>query len=148
MKVGIVVPFSWSYLGGVGEHAEGQAEALEALGVETRVVSGDDPPGSVSRLFHPDAPRDDARPSRVVSVGTTVTVPANGSRAHIVISPLAIRRLRNLLERERFDLLHVHEPMTPSICVAALAFARCPVVATWHATGESRWTTPAGGCAR
>src|SRR5205807_4156524 len=56
MKVGIVVPFSWSYIGGVGEHAEGQAAALEALGVETRVLTGDDPPGSVSRLFHPDAP--------------------------------------------------------------------------------------------
>jgi phosphatidyl-myo-inositol alpha-mannosyltransferase len=140
MKVGIVVPFSWSYLGGVGEHAESQAEALEALGVETRLISGDDPRGSVSRLFHPDAPRNDQRPSKVVSVGTTVTVPANGSRAHIVISPMAVLRLRNLLERERFDLLHVHEPLTPAICVAALAYASCPVVATWHATGESSWT--------
>jgi phosphatidylinositol alpha-mannosyltransferase len=143
VKVGIVCPFSWSYLGGVGEHAEGQAEALEALGVETKVLSGDDPPGSVSRLFHPDAARTDARPSRVISVGTTVTVPANGSRAHIVLSPLAVLRLRKVLERERFDLLHVHEPMTPALCVAALAFARCPIVATWHATDESSWTMPA-----
>ena len=86
MKVGIVVPFSWSYLGGVGEHAEGQAEALEALGVETRVIIGDDPPGGLSRLFHPDAPRRDLRPGRVVSVGTTLTVPANGSRAHVALT--------------------------------------------------------------
>jgi phosphatidylinositol alpha-mannosyltransferase len=143
VKVGIVVPFSWSYLGGVGEHAEGQAEALEALGVETLVIMGDDPPGSVSRLFHPDAPRGDERPRWVVPVGTTVTVPANGSRAHIVLSPLAILRLRRLLERERFDLIHVHEPLTPALCVGALAWARCPIVATWHATGESSWTSPA-----
>src|ERR1700732_5048389 len=94
MKLGIVVPFSWSYLGGVGDHAEGQAEALEALGVETQMIMGDDPPGSVARFFHPDAPRGDERPGRVVPVGTTVTVPANGSRAHVVLSPLAIRRLR------------------------------------------------------
>ena len=33
-------------------------------------------------------------------------------------------------------MVHVHEPMTPAIGVAALAFARCPIVATWHATGE------------
>jgi phosphatidylinositol alpha-mannosyltransferase len=138
MKVGIVVPFSWSYLGGVGEHAEGQAEALQALGVEARVIIGDDPPG-LSRLFHPDAPRSDERPPWVASVGTTVTVPANGSRAHIVLSPLGIRRLRRLLERERFDVLHLHEPMTPAICIAALAWARCPIVATWHATGELNW---------
>lgn len=139
MKVGIVVPFSWSHMGGVGEHAEGQAEALEAFGLETRVIIGDDPPGSLSRLFHPDAHRRDARPPRVVSVGTTVTVPANGSRPHIVLSPAAVLRIRRLLQRERFDLLHLHEPMTPAICVAALAFARCPIVATWHATGELNW---------
>src|SRR5581483_7906017 len=109
------------------------AAALEALGVEARVISGDDPPGRWSRLLHPDAPRSDARPPWVVSVGRTVTVPANGSRAHVVLSPLAILRLRRMLEREQFDLLHLHEPLTPALCVAALAFARCPIVATWHA---------------
>src|SRR5437868_5239953 len=139
MKVGIVVPFSWSYMGGVGEHAECQAEALEMLGVETRVLMGDDPPGSLSRLIHADARRSDQRPEKIVPLGTSVVVPANGSRPHIVLSPAAIARLRSVLKRERFDVLHVHEPMTPTICVAALAFARCPVVATWHATGELGW---------
>ena len=32
MKVGIVVPFSWSYWGGVVEHAENQARALNRTG--------------------------------------------------------------------------------------------------------------------
>ena len=39
MKVGIVVPYSWSYWGGVLEHAQNQAVALRELGVETRTVS-------------------------------------------------------------------------------------------------------------
>ena len=139
MKIGIVVPFSWSYIGGVVEHAECQAEALELLGVEALLIAGDDPPGSLSRALHYDASRSDRRPARVVSVGTSVVVPANGSRPHIVLTPAAIGRLRRLLRRERFDLLHLHEPMTPAICVAALALARCPIVATWHATGELGW---------
>jgi phosphatidylinositol alpha-mannosyltransferase len=79
----------------------------------------------------------------VLSVGTTVTVPANGSRAHIVLSPLAVPRIRRLLQRERFDVVHLHEPMTPAICTATLALARCPIVATWHATGELNWLRPA-----
>ena len=139
MKVGIVVPFSWSYIGGVSEHAEAQAEALERLGFETRLIMGDDPPGKISRLFHPDAARLDRRPQRVMSIGSTVTVPANNSRTHIVLSQTAELRLRRLLKRERFDLLHVHEPMTPALCVAALAHTRSPVVGTWHATGELNW---------
>jgi len=139
LKVGIVVPFSWSYIGGVSEHAEAQAEALERLGFETRLIMGDDPPRTISRLFHPDAARLDRRPQRVMSIGSTVTVPANNSRTHIVLSQTAELRLRRLLKRERFDLLHVHEPMTPALCVAALAHTRSPVVGTWHATGELNW---------
>jgi phosphatidylinositol alpha-mannosyltransferase len=139
VKVGIVVPFSWSYIGGVSEHAEAQAEALERLGFETRLIMGDDPPGTVWRLFHPDAGRLDRRPTRVMSIGTTVTVPANNSRTHIVLSQLSVFRLARLLRREKFDLLHVHEPMTPALCVAALAHTRSPVVGTWHATGDLNW---------
>jgi phosphatidylinositol alpha-mannosyltransferase len=139
VKVGIVVPFSWSYVGGVGEHGESQAEALEALGVETRLIMGDDPPGSLARHLHSGVCRQDSPPARLISVGGSVTVPANGSRPNIVLSPAAILRLRRLLERERFDVLHLHEPMTPAICVATLAFARVPLVATWHATGELAW---------
>jgi phosphatidylinositol alpha-mannosyltransferase len=139
VKVGIVCPFSWSYIGGVGEHAECQAQALERLGVEARVLMGDDPPRSVSRLIHADAGRTDRRPDWVISLGTSVVVPANSSRPHIVLSPASVPRLRRALRRERFDVIHVHEPMTPAICVAALALARCPIVATWHATGDLGW---------
>ena len=48
-------------------------------------------------------------------------------------------RIKRVLERERFDVLHLHEPMTPAICIAALAlWRRCPIVATFHASGEPR----------
>ena len=135
MKVGIVVPFSWSYLGGVGEHADGQAEALRRLGVDVLVITGDDPPGSVSRSFHPDAPRADRRPPGVVSVGTTVTVPANGSRTHIVLSPVAVARLRRLLRRERFDVVHVHEPLVSFLPIQFLRFSNAVNVGTFAEQG-------------
>jgi phosphatidyl-myo-inositol alpha-mannosyltransferase len=44
-----------------------------------------------------------------------------------------------VLEREQFDVLHLHEPMTPAICIAALALARVPIVATFHAHGALGW---------
>ncbi len=53
MKIGIVVPFSWSFWGAVVEHAELQAEALEARGHEVRLVMGNDPPGQFTRVLHP-----------------------------------------------------------------------------------------------
>jgi phosphatidylinositol alpha-mannosyltransferase len=47
--------------------------------------------------------------------------------------------MKRVLERERFDLLHIHEPMTPAIGTAALSFARVPLVATFHASGKLAW---------
>lgn len=139
MKVGIVVPYSFSFWGGVVEHAEDQARALEALGVETRVLIGHDPPGRLSRLLHPTSGRFEALPRHVIPLGRSVIAPANHSLANIVLGPSTVGRLRRALARERFDVLHVHEPLTPAIGVAALALAQCPVVATFHAAGQSRW---------
>ena len=139
MKVGIVVPYSWSFWGGVVEHAEEQASALGALGIETRTLIGHDPPGAFSLWLHPRSGRQDHPGADVIPVGRTVIVPGNGSLPNLVLSPSAIPRIRRTLRRERFDLLHVHEPMTPAVGVAAMAMATCSVVATFHAAGESSW---------
>jgi phosphatidylinositol alpha-mannosyltransferase len=148
MKVGIVVPYSWSFWGGVPEHADHQARALEKLGVDVRVVIGHDPPGRLTKYLHPRAGRHGRPPDYVIPVGRSVIVPANGALPNIVLSPSAIFRMREVLEREQFDLLHLHEPMTPAICVAALSFARIPLVATFHASGALAWmkiATPVWG---
>jgi phosphatidylinositol alpha-mannosyltransferase len=139
MKIGIVVPFSWSYWGGVVEHAEHQAAALARLGHDARILVGNDPPGRLTRMLHPRTGRHGALPANVIPLGRSVIVPANGSLPNIVLSPAALPRLRSVLARERFDVLHLHEPMTPAICVAALVLADCPVVATFHAAGRLGW---------
>ena len=139
MKVGIVVPYSWSFWGAVVEHAELQAAALRRLGLDVRLVIGNDPPGSFTRVLHPRLGRHDAPPEGVIPIGRSVIVPANGTLPNIILSPRSVFRMRRVLEQERFDLIHVHEPMTPTPGVAALAMARCPIVATFHACGELSW---------
>jgi phosphatidylinositol alpha-mannosyltransferase len=139
MKIGIVVPYSWSFWGGVPEHADHQARALRQLGVDARIVIGHDPPGRLTKYLHPRAGRHEQPPEHVIPVGRSVIVPANGALPNIVLSPSAVARIRRLLERERFDVVHIHEPMTPAIGVATLAMARSPVVATFHASGELGW---------
>jgi phosphatidyl-myo-inositol alpha-mannosyltransferase len=139
MKVGIVVPFSWSFWGAVLEHAELKAEALRARGHEVNIVIGNDPPGTFTRALHPRHGRHDDPPPDVIPVGRTVIVPANGSLPNICLSPSVPFRLKRVFAEERFDVLHLHEPMTPAISVSTLAVARCPIVATWHAAGGLGW---------
>jgi phosphatidyl-myo-inositol alpha-mannosyltransferase len=139
VKVGIVVPFSWSFWGAIVEHAELQAAALEERGHEVRLLMANDPLGQFTRALHPRVGRHGHPPANVIPVGRSVIVPANGSLPNICLSPRSFFRVRAALERERFDVLHLHEPMTPTICVACLAVARTPIVATHHASGELGW---------
>lgn len=139
MKIGIVVPFSWSFWGGVLEHAEAQAAALAARGHEVRLIMGNDPPGQFTRVLHPRVGRHGELPENVIPIGRSVIVPANGSLPNIILSPRSIFRIRRALVRESFDVLHLHEPMTPTVCIATLVFADVPIVATHHASGDLGW---------
>jgi phosphatidylinositol alpha-mannosyltransferase len=139
MKVGIVVPYSWSFWGGVLEHADHQARALQALGVEAKLIVGNDPPGRLTKLLHPKEGRHTPPPDYVIAVGRSVIVPANASLPNIILSPPAMRRMKRALKDERFDVLHVHEPFTPILAVYALAIAECPIVVTCHAAGDLGW---------
>lgn len=139
MKIGIVVPFSWSFWGAVVEHAELQAAALEARGHDVRLIMANDPPGQFTRVLHPRVGRHGEPPANVIPVGRSVIVPANGSLPNISLSPRTVFRIKRALDRERFDVLHLHEPMTPAICIAVLSLATEPIVATHHASGELGW---------
>jgi phosphatidyl-myo-inositol alpha-mannosyltransferase len=140
VKVGIVVPYSWSFWGAVVEHSELQAQALQQLGVETRTIMGNDPPGQFTRALHPRVGREGSPPPDVIPVGRSAIVPANASLPNIILGPRSVLRIKRTLERERFDLLHIHEPMTPVLSIGSLALTRVPVVATFHAAGELGWT--------
>jgi phosphatidyl-myo-inositol alpha-mannosyltransferase len=139
MKVGIVVPYSWSFGGGVVDHAVAQARALEVVGIETRLLIGNDPPGSFSRILHPRQGRPGPPPPNVIPLGRSVIVPGNGALSNLVLSPHALPQLRRALARERFDVVHVHEPLAPMLSPAALALWDGPTVATFHAAGDSTW---------
>jgi phosphatidylinositol alpha-mannosyltransferase len=140
VKVGIVVPYSWSFWGAVVEHAELQAEALRRLGHDTRTIMGNDPPGQFTRVLHPRVGRHGDPPPDVIPIGRSVIVPANGTLPNIILSPRSFVRIRAALARERFDVLHLHEPMTPTVCISVLALTRdTPIVATHHASGNLGW---------
>ncbi|MBV8256705.1 MAG: glycosyltransferase family 4 protein [Actinobacteria bacterium] len=148
MKIGIVVPYSWSFWGAVVEHAELQSAALRALGHDVRTIMGNDPPGQFTRVLHPRHGRHGNPPPDVIPIGRSVIVPANGSLPNIILSPRSVVRIKQAIDREGFDVLHLHEPMTPIPCIAALAFWEGPTVGTFHASGDLGWmriATPVWG---
>nr|WP_284287229.1 glycosyltransferase family 4 protein [Angustibacter aerolatus] len=79
------------------------------------------------------APADDDTPvpSYVVPSGRAVPVPYNGSVARVNIGPVSARRVRRWTEGG-FDVLHIHEPVSPSLSLLALWAFEGPIVATFH----------------
>ncbi|MGH8945895.1 MAG: glycosyltransferase family 4 protein [Acidimicrobiia bacterium] len=113
MKVGLVCPYDLSLPGGVQNQVLALATRLNALGEET-VVIGPGLPEGVAGL----------------DLGATVSVPGNRSRAPISLDP----RVRGLIREGAADcdVLHVHEPLMPTVSLASLR-AGPPVVVTFHA---------------
>jgi phosphatidylinositol alpha-mannosyltransferase len=69
---------------------------------------------------------------RVIRLGRSLPVPYNGSLSRISLGWQLGSRLDEVLEREEFDLLHIHNPLMPTLPLLALSRARCPLVATFH----------------
>lgn len=118
MKIGIVCPYSWDVPGGVQFHIRDLAEHLIRLGHEVSVL----------------APADDETPlpPYAVSAGRAVPVPYNGSVARLNFGFLSAARVRRWLHDGTFDVIHIHEPMSPSLGLLACWAAQGPIVATFH----------------
>src|SRR5262249_59689101 len=121
VKVGRCVRSGWSFGGGVVGQGERRAAALRALGCEVKTIMGNDPPGQFTRVLHPRHGRHGTPPPDVIAIGRSVIVPANGTLPNIILSPRSVFRIKQALRREKFDVVHLHEPMTPTPCIATLA---------------------------
>jgi phosphatidylinositol alpha-mannosyltransferase len=83
-------------------------------------------------------PCDGAPPDTFVTpIGESLPTVANGSIAPLAPDPSAALRTIRVLRDEQFDVLHLHEPLTPGANITALVMRTAPIVATFHAAGES-----------
>nr|WP_206325541.1 MULTISPECIES: glycosyltransferase family 4 protein [unclassified Streptomyces] len=118
VRIGIVCPYSWDVPGGVQFHIRDLAEHLIRLGHEVSVL----------------APADDDTPlpPYVVSAGRAVPVSYNGSVARLSFGFLSAARVRRWLHDGTFDVVHIHEPTSPSLGLLTCWAAQGPIVATFH----------------
>lgn len=122
MRVGIVCPYSFDAPGGVQFHIRDFASVLLEKGHEVSVL----------------APAEDLEglPGFVVPTGGSVAVPYNGSVARLNFGLLASAKVARWLGEGGFDILHVHEPIVPSLGMLALWQAKVPTVGTFHSAQD------------
>ncbi|OLT50579.1 alpha-(1-2)-phosphatidylinositol mannosyltransferase [Corynebacterium sp. CNJ-954] len=122
MKIGMVCPYSFDEPGGVQIHALDLCTELIRRGHEVSLIG----PGG----------EDADVPDFVELGGGAIPIPYNGSVARLAFGPSTWRHLGDWIDRHDFDVVHIHEPNSPSYSMITLAKADGPIVATYHASAS------------
>ncbi len=127
MKICLVSPYDFMREGGVNQHILRIAENFRALGHTAKIIA----PTSVDpeEISHPDP--------NVYLVGTVVPIKANGSVARITLSLNLSSKVKEILQQEHFDVVHVHEPLMPALPLTVLAHSNAVNIGTFHAFAQS-----------
>lgn len=121
MKIGLATSYDYSFPGGVIKHIAYLAHYFTQWGHKVKIIAPCREKGT--RYFEED----------VTAVGRPWPVPFGGSIARIPLSPWLPAQVKEILTTENFDILHLHEPFAPLVCVSALLQSHCVNVGTFHA---------------
>ncbi|MHB8508171.1 MAG: glycosyltransferase family 4 protein [Candidatus Dormibacteria bacterium] len=138
MKIGIVSPYDFAHPGGVTEHIRHLGSELRNRGAQIKFlvpVSGE----------LPEDVRDEFDESEFYRIGRPFPIPANGSIARITLSFHLARYINRVLEAEKFDIVHFHEPLMPALPITVLRASKTCNVGTFHAYSKSSYAYYYGG---
>ncbi len=122
MKIAFVSPYDHAVPGGVSVHINKLSGQFREWGHSVRVIAPCSAPQTI----------DD---EDFIPMGRPVPVPSGGSIARVSFSVWLQPRIKEMLQREKFDVVHLHEPFSgfvPLNVLSQTAAMGTPNVATFH----------------
>jgi phosphatidyl-myo-inositol alpha-mannosyltransferase len=120
MKIGLVCPYIYPASGGVAQHVQFLYQGLRLRGHDVRILTASHGPQRASE-------------GDIIRLGVGFSVPINASVGTLTFSPRYLTQIDDMLERERFDILHFHEPFVPFLSLFLLRESTSVNIATFHA---------------
>jgi phosphatidylinositol alpha-mannosyltransferase len=124
MKIGLVSPYDYSHPGGVIYHISYLAHHFHMMGHSVKIIA---PVRRKSVRYFDE---------EVTAVGRPIPIPYGGTTARIALSPWLPYQVRRVLDREEFQIIHLHEPFIPMLCLSTLIESKSINVGTFHACHE------------
>ncbi len=118
LRIALVTEYYYPHLGGICEHVHFFAREARRYGHHVDIIT--------SRI--PGARKE----PHVIRIGTSQPVYSNGSQARVTLGWGLRTELRRVLRQGKYDIVHVHSPLSPVLPIMAIEEADCPVVGTFH----------------
>jgi phosphatidylinositol alpha-mannosyltransferase len=121
VKLALVCPYDYAYPGGVAIHVANLYQQFKDVGHDVRIIAPySGPSWSIGS-------------KDIIPIGKPVPIPSGGSIARVTISPVLASPVRAILDRERFDIIHIHEPLCSTLTLTMLNLSKAINVGTFHA---------------
>ncbi|NNN19337.1 MAG: glycosyltransferase family 4 protein, partial [Acidimicrobiaceae bacterium] len=120
MRIAELCPYSLSVPGGVQGQVVALTRAMRRFGHEVDIIAPSDALPSTESFR---------------SIGPSIRIPANGSRAPVGISPRALVRTASMVRDGGYEIVHIHEPFAPGPSLVGTIFSKVPVAGTFHRHG-------------
>ncbi|MFC1980503.1 glycosyltransferase family 4 protein, partial [Chloroflexota bacterium] len=121
MKIALVSPYDFAFPGGVINHIAALEKQFTRMGHQVKVIA---PACTAASNLN----------SSLIPIGKPRPVPTSGSIARVTISPWLSSRIKPVLEKENFDIIHLHEPFMPMLCTTVLRLSNTANIGTFHAS--------------
>src|SRR5947209_2314063 len=118
LRIALVTEYYYPHLGGICEHVHFFAREARRHGHQVDIITSHLPGARIE--------------PHVIRLGTSQPIYANGSQARITIGFGLRAQMRRVLRQGKYDIVHVHSPLSPILPVLAIDEADCPVVGTFH----------------
>lgn len=122
MKIGIVSEYYYPSLGGITEHVHHFALEAHHLGHEPVIITSN-AGKDMSMADHP---------VEVIKLGRSLPIYSNGSIARVTVGFGLARKVKELLRSEKFDVIHIHSPLVPTLPLIFQRHSDTVTVGTFH----------------
>lgn len=122
MKIGIVTEYYYPSLGGITEHVHHFAMEARALGLRPVIITG-------NAGLDPNV---DPTDIEIIRLGKSLPIFSNGSIARVTCGFNLGRRVKEIFDSEKFDVIHIHSPFAPNLPILAQRYTNTVTFATFH----------------
>jgi phosphatidyl-myo-inositol alpha-mannosyltransferase len=126
MKIALVSPYDFAHPGGVENHITFLYKELLKTGYQVKIITPYS--GNSDSLENKD----------VITIGKPVPIPSAGSVARITLSLMLSSPVKAVLEREKFDIIHLHDPLYSMLTLTVLRLSKSTNIGTFHAFQNTR----------